>query len=306
MSFSRDGGLSSRIKKTTMATDAIGFLSTLLKHCGREIDAAEFACVGHLAPLITSGLLVPVGFPKAIPCEVCGEAHTVDVVSIEGRPQGVCRRTGETFTVSPACALYRVDGDAFARSIAKTLELEGDTRLLRGFSAVWRLGARRLDDTLVAFFFTPALDRLDMASTILEAVAQQTRAMRCVLLVASDIDAVRLLRHRDVVVSLRDVITGDVDGRLSVDEDELIIKIFPQAAKRRPPGRPTRQRDLILPLLDELDAEGVAVDGSNATCSAVRERFKDRYPKAKVPVINTVKSAVAVWRPGRNEQTSAR
>jgi hypothetical protein len=52
MSFSRDGGLSSRIKKTTMAADVIRLLATLLKHYGREIAAAEFASADHLAPAI--------------------------------------------------------------------------------------------------------------------------------------------------------------------------------------------------------------------------------------------------------------
>jgi hypothetical protein len=182
----------------------------------------------------------------------------------------------------PTYFQHHVDGGAFARSLAQALQLNGDTRLLLRFETLWRLGARRLNDIRVAFLFTPNLDRLDAATTILDSIADQSRSIPFCLLVASDIGGVRLLQRGNVVIRLGDIAVIAPDGRLTVDEAQLLLEIFPQTG-RRVRGRPPGQRTLILPLLRELHGEGVVIDDSNETCRVVQNWFEKRYPGAKVP-----------------------
>jgi hypothetical protein len=183
---------------------------------------------------------------------------------------------------------------AFTRSLARALQLDGDAKPLHEFDKVWKLGARRINDTRLAFFFTPSLDRLDVASTILDTIASQSRAVPFCLLVFAEIEQVRLLQRRNVVICLRDIASIAADGRLDVDEDQLLVEIFPEVISRTR-GRPPGQRNLILPLLQELHSGGVAIDGSNETCRVVQGLFRRRIPGAKIPVVSTVRSAILIW-----------
>lgn len=275
-------------------TDSMGLLASVLRYAGQKVVAQQFAAAHVLTPLIDAGWLAPAGVPDALLCEVCDDAHTVDVVHFGDKPRGLCRRTADTFSVCQTYFQHHVDGGAFARSLAQALQLNGDTRLLLGFETVWRLGARRLNDTRVAFFFTPSLDRLDAATTILDSIAGQSRSIPFCLLVASDVGQVRLLQRGNVVIRLGDIAAIAPDGRLTVDEAQLLLEIFPQTG-RRVRGRPPGQRTLILPLLRELHGEGVVIDDSNETCRVVQSWFEKRYPGAKVPVASTVKSAIFAW-----------
>ena len=277
-----------------MTTDSIGLLASLLRHAGQKVVARQFAAAHALAPLINAGWLAPASVPDVLLCEVCDDAHTVDVVHFDDTPRGLCRRTANTFPVCRTCSLHHVDGAAFARSLARALQLDGDTKPLPGLETVWKLGARRLNDTRVAFFFTPSLDRLDAATMILDTVAGQSRATPFCLLVASEIDKVRLLQRRNVVIRLGDIVAIAPDGQLTVDETQLMVEIFPETG-RRVRGRPPGQRNLILPLLHELDGKGVVIDDSNVTCRVVQGWFQKRNPGAKVPVVSTVKSAIFAW-----------
>jgi len=281
-----------------MTTEPLALLEALLRHIGHDVVAHQFASADRLSPMMKAGWLVPRGLPYTTVCVVCDDTHMAEVICVNEETRGVCRRTGETFPLSPTCSLYGVDGDAFARSLAAALQLKGDTRLLHGFATVWKLGTRRLEDVVVVFFLVLRLDRIDMANTILEAAAQQARATTLVLIVADDIDAVDFLQRRRVV-RLRDVVAVDEDGKLRADEANLVCEIFPQTPKPKCPGRPPEQQERVLALLDELADEGVIIDASNATCRLVRDRFMERYPEANVPAKNTVRTAVGVWREKR-------
>lgn len=278
-----------------MTTEPLPLLEALLRHIGQHIFAHQFASADRLSPMMKAGWLVPRGLPDTTVCVVCDDTHMAEVICVnEEETRGVCRRTGETFPLSPTCSLYGVEGDAFVRSLAAALQLEGNTRLLHGFATVWKLGTRRLEDGVIVFFLVLRLDRIDMASTILEAAAQQARAMTSVMIVADDIDAVDFLRkHR--VVRLRDVVALDEDGKLSADEANLLCQIFPQMPKPKCPGRPPEQQERVLAFLDELADEGATIDTSNSTCRLVRDRFMERYPEANAPAKNTVRTAVGVW-----------
>ena len=281
-----------------MTTEPLALLEALLTHIGHDVVAHQFASADRLSPIMRAGWLVAKGLPDATLCAVCDDTHMAEVICVNEETFGVCRRTGETFQLSPACSLYRVDSDAFARSLAAALQLEGDTRLLHGFATVWKLGTRRLEDMAIVFFLVPRLDRIDVANTILEAVAQQARANTSVLIIADDIDAVHvLLKHH--VVRLRDVVAVDENGRLRTDEANLLLKIFPQTPQPQGPGRPPEQQKRVLALLDELAGEGVSIDASNSTCRLVRDRFMKRYPKANAPAKGTVRTAVGVWQEKR-------
>jgi len=287
-----------------MTTEPLALLEALLSYSGHDVAAHQFASGDRLSPMVKVGWLVPTGVPDALVCKACDDTHLAEVIRIKEETRGLCRRTGETFPVSPASSYHRIDGHAFARLLAEALQLEGDPRLLHGFATVWKLGMRRLEDTRVVFFFTPGLNRVDMANTTLEAVAQQARAMPSVLIVADDIDRVGVLRkHR--VIRLRDVAAVDADGNLTVNEAQLLFEIVPQTAKPRGPGRPPEQQELVLPLLDELDNEGVKIDASNSTCRAAQDRFIERYPDVNVPARNTVKKAIIVWRTKQQEEAPA-
>lgn len=244
--------------------------------------------------MIDAGWLAPAGVPDALLCEICDDVHSVDVVYFDDIPRGMCRRTAETFAICKARFLHRVDGTAFTVSLARALHLDGDTKPLLGFEKVWRLGARRLNDTRVAFFFTPGLDRLDAATTVFDTIYSQSRAMLFCLLVASEVDEVRLLQGRNVVIRLRDIVAIAVDGQLTVDEPRLLVEIFPEA-NRRSRGRPPLQRSLILPLLHELHRKGIVIDDSNQTCRAVQDWFRKRNQGAKIPVVSAVRSAILAW-----------
>jgi hypothetical protein len=278
-----------------MITDPLHLLSELLAYSGHQIAARHFAPAKDLGSLIKAGWLVPTVIPETVLCETCDDAHFVDVVELDGVLSGVCLRTAGTFAVSPG-RLYCVDADTIARSLAEVLCLDGAVQRLRSFERLWRLGGRRLDDTRAIFFFTPDLDRLDLATSVLKAVADQSRATTAALIIASDrIDHVQLIEGRHQVIKLRDIIALDADGRLIVDEAQLLTKLVPDAAKPRAPGRPSMQRDLILPILVKLKAEDVPIDTSNETCRIVQDRFQQEYPLLKAPVINTIKAAIDAW-----------
>jgi len=289
-----------------MTIDSIGLLASLLRYAGRKVAAHQFAAADELAPLIKAGWLVPAGVPETLLCEVCDDPHTVDVVHFHDKPRGVCRRTADTFPISRLSSLHRVDGAAFARSLARALHLDGDTSVLRGFDIAWKLGARTLNDTRVVFFFTPSLDRIDASTTILDSIAGHSRAMTFCLLVASSIDKVRLPTRHNVVTRVGDIVAIEPDGHLTVDEAQLLIEVFPGAGRPRARGRPPRQRDLILPLLHELEREGVAIDDSHETCRVVQGRFQKSYPGAKIPVANTMKSAIFAWLSRNSRELTSR
>jgi hypothetical protein len=281
-----------------MTTEPLALLEALLSHSGNDIIAHQFTSADRLSPMVKAGWLVPSSRADATLCVVCDDTHMAEVICVNEETLGVCRRTGETFLLSRACSLYRVDGDAFARSLAAAFQLDGNTRPLRGFKTVWKLGTRRLEDMAIVFFLVPRFDGIDAANTILEAVAQQARARTSALIVADDIDAVEVL-PRHIIVRLRDVVAMDEDGNMSADADNLFFQIFPQVPKPQRPGRPAEQQRRVLALLDDLAEEGVIIDTSNSTWRRVRDKFIQRYPKASAPAKGTIRTAVGVWQEKR-------
>jgi len=281
-----------------MTTEPLALLEALLGHSGNEIITHQFTSAHRLSPMVKAGWLVPSSRADTTICAVCDDAHIADVICVNEETLCVCRRTGETFLLSPVGSLSRVDGDAFARSLAAALQLDGNMRLLHGFPTVWKLGTRRLEDIAIVFFLVPRFDRIDTANTILEAVAQQARAMTSVLIVADNIETVYVQSsHR--ILRLRDVVAMDEDGNMSADADNLFFQIFPQVPKPQRPGRPAEQQRRVLALFDELAQEGATIDTSNSTWHFVRDRFMERYPNANAPAKETVRTAVRVWQQKR-------
>lgn len=278
-----------------MTTDPIGLLSSLLGYAEHDITARQFAPENDLVPLIQVGWLVPHGLASTALCEACDEAHLVNVFERDGMWQGLCLRTGEVLTVPDTALTYRVDTEAVAKALASAMKLDGDVRPIRGISSLWALGGRRLNDTRVVFYFTPNLDRLDLATSILEAVWKLSGPLTSALIVGSDaVDHVRLFPLRTTLIRLRDIASIGAGGKFSIYESQLIRIVLPQTEQPQR-GRPPGQRDRILPILDELDAEGIQIDDSAETLHLLKDRFRLRHPEVSLPVDNTFKSATAHW-----------
>ena len=285
--------------------DPIWSWSSLYAHTGCQITAHQFASTDRLADFVKAGWLVPVGDSEAVPCEVCDEPHLANVELIDQEVKGVCGRIGEAFSVTRCRSLHLVDGDAFALSPARALELDGPTRKLRGVESVWTLGARRLNETRIAFFSTPALGRIDAATTILGAIADQSRSTPHCLLVADDIDAVQLIHRKGVVVRLRDIATIEPAGSLIINSAQLLVTIFPDINKPRRRGRPAGQRERILQLLDESANSESLIDGTNESVREWGLKYKKRF-KNTCPAPNTIRTAISIWNARRGIGSSSR
>lgn len=272
-------------------------MCSLLGYAGYEVAAHQFAPAEDLASFIDAGWLLPSVRRAAVPCEVCDVAHSVRVFDLEGRPQAVCIHTGEAFEVTQTTHPYRVEGLAVARSLALALQLDGEVRTVKGVTGLWTLGARTLGDARVKFFLTPDFDRLDTATSMMDAAAQQSAAMKSALIVASDrLDHIRLLDHRIKIIPLRDIPkVGVTTARFSIDEALLLSAAVPEAVSARGPGRQAEQRRRIIPILEELQDQGVAIDASNETCRIVSARFQDRYSGIKLPARNSIRSGINWW-----------
>jgi hypothetical protein len=277
-------------------TDPTWLLCSLLGCAGHEVAAHQFAPAEDLVPFINAGWLLPVAGPAAVLCEVCDVAHSVEVVNLDGRPPAICMRTGEAFEVAQTAQRYRVEGLAVARSLALALQLDGEARTVSVITSLWTLGTRTLGDTRVKFFLTPDFDRLDSATSMMDAVEQQSGAMKSALIVASDrLDHIRLLARRINIIPLRDIAKVEATARFSIDEALLLTAVVPKAASAQGRGRRAKQRDRTIPILDELDGEGLAVDKSNKTWRIVAERFKHRYPGVASPAKSSILSAIDCW-----------
>ena len=242
------------------------------------------------------GWLLPVVRPSTILCDACDTQHSVDVVDIEGRLQAVCMHSGEVLEVQQAPQRYRVEGLAVARSLAMALHLEGEVRSVRGVAGLWTLGTRTLGDTRVKFLLMPDFDRLDTATTVVGAALKQSSAMRSALIVASDrLDHIRLLARPINIIPLRDIAAVEATAQFSIDEALLLSAVVPEAASARRRGRHPKQRRRIIPILEELQDQGVAIDASNETCRIVAERFKHRYPGIASPAKSSILSAIDCW-----------
>jgi hypothetical protein len=120
--------------------------------------------------------------------------------------------------------------------------------------------------------------------------------LKSALIVASDrLDHIRLLAQRINIIPLRDIAKVGATAQFSIDEALLLSAVVPEAASARGRGRVADQRDRILPILNDLQLEGVAVAASNEICDMVAKRFKDRYIGVKRPVRTTIGSAIALW-----------
>ena len=177
--------------------DPTTLVCSLLTYAGLEVAAHQLATAGELVPFVNSGWLCPVDRPAAVPCQVCDVTHCIDVADLDGRPQAVCMYTGVSFDVTQTDHFYRVDGLAVARALASALQLKGNVRGVKGTVGLWALGTRTLGDTRAKFFLTPEFDRLDTATSIVDAAAQQSGAMKAALIVVNDrLDHVRLLAQQ--------------------------------------------------------------------------------------------------------------
>jgi hypothetical protein len=129
-----------------------------------------------------------------------------------------------------------------------------------------------------------------------DAALKQSSAMRSALIVASDrLDHIRLLARPINIIPLRDIAAVGATAQFSIDEALLLSAVVPEAASARGPGRPAEQRDRILPILDDLQREDVAVAASNEICDMVVERFQARYPNVTPPVRNSIRPAIDGW-----------
>lgn len=188
-------------------------------------------------------------------------------------------------------------------SLAQTLNLAGSPRKIPGIENVWSLGVRRLNEVRVAFFCTPSLGAIDLATTILVSVADQSRSTLHCLLVADEIDAVRLLRRYSTVIRLRDVATISPAGTLTIDTAQLLAATFPDVRKPRRRGRPANQRERILLLLEQSDDSGL-IDASNESLRQLSQQYESRFGK-KSPVSDTIRKAIAAWNARRGIGSSS-
>lgn len=285
----------------TTKTDPLSLLASYLGYAGHDIAAHQFAPAKDLDLFVRNNWLVPAGYPAALPCEACDEPHSVEVVSKNCPPYGLCLRTGETFPIMDDGKIYRIDAVAVAGSLASSLNLDGTVRQLRGSSCLLAMGGTRIHDTRVNIFFIPGLDRLDAASSVLQAVANQSGSITAALIVASEtLDQIHPLAQRNKVILLRDIAQIHADGRFVIDETSLARIILPENALGRRLGAPSRQRDRIIPILDEFAREGGTIDNSNQTCRLVRSRYRELYDDAP-PANGTIRSAVRYWRGDRSD-----
>ena len=275
--------------------DLIGNWCAMFAYSGLKIAAHQFAAASQFAPFLKAGWLATAGSPNALFCEACDEPQLADLEQIDTEVRGICWRTGDTFPISNHGCLHRVDGDAFARSLALALRLNGDARLVRGYERVWALGDGRLNETRIMLFLTPAFGQIDVATTVLQAVAAQSRAKHFCLIVADDIDDVRLLQRKGAVVRLRDIATIEPDGTLIIDHAQLLVEIFPYVHTPRRRGRPADQRERILQLLDEFANNGLRVDGSNECIREIGLKYKKRFKDKRRPAPDTIRKAIANW-----------
>jgi hypothetical protein len=277
-------------------TDPTRLLCALLGYAGHQVAAHQFASVEKLAPFVDAGWLLPAPAFAPVLCEACEVAHYVEVVSLDGRPHAICMLSGEASEVAQTNQFYRVNELAVASSLALALQLDGEARTVRKIPSLWTLGAGTLGDTRVKFFFTPNFGRLDDATSVLDAAAQQSIAMKSALIVASDhLDLVRLALHRINVIPLRDLAKVGATARFSIDEALLLSKIFPEAIIGRGRGRMPKQRKRILPILDEMAGEGLTIDKSNEIWRIVDERFKHRHPGVASPAKSSILAAIDYW-----------
>ena len=291
-----------------MTTDCIGLISILLRYAGREIAADGLAPSAALSPFVRAGWIVPAGVPATVVCTVCDDVHFVDVALVDGKPQGICTRTGDCVPV--ATELYYVHGDAFARALALGFHLDGDVRNIRGFNNFWMLGGRRIGDTRVVFFFTPNLDNFHEANSVLDAFSKQSGAMTSGLIVASDRqEQIRLLTQRHRVLFLREIAKIDEGGSLIIDEPQLFRSVLPEGARPNPSGRRPEKRDRILPILNALVDEDAKIAGlslidreiPNETCRLVRRRYLEQFPNNQPPRPSTIRDAIKAWKTVRDK-----
>lgn len=276
--------------------DPTALVCSLLAYAGLDIAAHQLATAEELVPFIDAGWLFPVDRPAAVPCQVCDITHSVNVTDLDGRPQAICIHTSESFEVTQTDQFYRVEALAVARALASALQLEGNVRAVPGTAGLWTLGTRALGDTRVKFFLTPDFDRLDTATSVMDAAAQQSGAMRSALIVANDrLAHTQLLPQRIRIVNLRDIALIGAKAQFSIDEARLLTAIVPEAGSAHGPGRKPDQRDRILPVLDDLQSAGAVIDRSNETCRIVLERFKVCHPNQKLPSKGTIRSAIEEW-----------
>lgn len=247
------------------------------------------------------GLLVPRSFTGAVICEVCDEAHSAVVVVEDGVLRGFCQRSGELFLVRPDQGFFRVRGEAIAERLAAALQLEGDVRQLAGFTSLWRLGVRRLSETRVVFYLTPHLDQLDLATSMIDAVARQAAASHAALIVASDdLDHVRLVNARLKVVRLREVARLSEDGRMDVNLDQLLAAVLPdELAARAARSSASPQRDRVIPVLDQMAASEVKIETTNAGLIAIGKRVAE-HDGGPPPRRSTIRDAVRWWHARRS------
>lgn len=277
---------------TKKNTDQVAVWCSLFAYTDRQISTDQFAPSTHLTPFVEAGWLVPVAHSKTVLCEVCDKTHWVDVEPRD-MGKGVCRRTGEAFTISRAASLYRVDGDAFSLSLAQALDIDGRPRKVRGLQNVWSLGLRRYKEMRVAFFCTPWVGSIDSATTIISSVADQARSNAYCLLVADNIDAVRLVHRKGTVVRLQDVLTINASGEVIIDNVQLIAAVFPDLKNQPHRGRPPDQRKRVFMLLAESDCAG-PIDSSNESLREWSRKYKDRF-KNRSPARSTIREAIELW-----------
>mgnify|MGYP001266271731 CR=1 FL=1 len=304
MSYSFAGAFWNDVTAVSKNTDPIALWCSLFAYAGRQISADQFGPVARLSNFVEAGWLVPVAHTATVLCEVCEEPHWADVEVIDQNMKGICRRSGEAFAISRSTSLYHVDGDKFSLALARALDTDGRPRRVRGLETVWSLGAVRLNDMRIAIFCTPTLGQIDLATTILASVADQSRSTANCLLVTDEIDAVRLLQRNSAVVRLRDVAHIEPTGTLNIDSVRLIAAVFPGIDKPRRRGRPPDQRERIVKLLDESDSGG-PIDTSNESLGEWSLKYKRRF-KAASPSRTTIREAISIWNARRGFTSSSR
>lgn len=275
-------------------TDLASVWCSMFAYSGHAIEIRHFAQTHRLTPLIEAGWLVPTLSRHAVLCRACDEAHMVDVEVIDQEIRGICLRTGEMFPTSDQGTQHRVDGEAFARALSSALRMDEEARSVRGLKNVWKLGARLLNETRVVFFLTPALGRIDLANTILEAIAVQARSAAFCLIVAGDIDAVQLIQRKGTVVRLQDTASIDNAGTISIDGNRLLVAIFPDIQKPRRGGNPGRKRERILQLLHDTANKNLVIDLSNVSLREWGLRYEQRFNE-KRPAPDTIRKAIEIW-----------
>jgi hypothetical protein len=281
--------------------NSIGYLCSILASRETTVRAAAFGGWERLAPLISSGVLVPVGAVATAICTECDMPHMVDVETVGNQAGWYCPQAG--FVEPGANDLVAL----FVRCQALAEQLSAALGWKRGVNAwptqapiLWSLGEFEFGKLTIAAYLVPNLGDLLIAKELGRFLrSPRGNPHATAILTNDDRDLNALILPDGVrVVALTDAIGFDSSKRLSINLDTLARRVLPERLLR-PPGRGRRpmKREEAYKIIAGLDQEH-KLDGlsEREQHRLTRTQLQARQGKRAVLGWATFKDALLAYR----------